>query len=321
MTAIYEPDNLIDLLPWDKLIPALDEFFRKDVCCPIRHHHEINVLNNDAATLLLMPAWVEGGYLGVKQVNVFPGNSKLGKAGLNSHYLLSSATTGELLARFDGNIITARRTAAAAALAARYLSREDSKHLLMVGAGRVARNVVPAMMSVRDIETVEVWDINPANADIFVDELRVLGINAKRVEINQLESAVKKADIISCATLSSKPLILGDWVQSGTHVDLIGSFTPTMREADDQLMKKSNIFTDFKEAALHETGDLISPLANGIITKDSILGDFISLSHNQKVGRAALNLPTDCITVFKAVGSSIEDLAAATLAYDQIQVK
>ncbi|HCA5035452.1 TPA: ornithine cyclodeaminase family protein [Acinetobacter baumannii] len=319
MSAIYEPNNLIDLLPWNKLIEALDEIFRKDVCCPIRHHHEINVPNNQQATLLLMPAWIEGEYLGVKQVNVFPGNSKLGKAGLNSHYLLSSATTGELLARFDGNIITARRTAAAAALGTKYLSKVNSKNLLMVGAGRVARNVVPAIMSVRNIETVEIWDISSENADSFVKELLSLGINASRVEIDQLEDAVKKADIISCATLSTEPLIFGEWVRAGTHVDLIGSFTPTMREADDELMKKAKIFTDFKEAALHETGEFITPIANGSITEDSILGDFISLSRNAKVGREELDLPYDCITVFKAVGSSIEDLAAATLAYNQIK--
>ncbi|WP_333669794.1 ornithine cyclodeaminase family protein [Acinetobacter guillouiae] len=319
MSAIYEPDNLSDLLPWNKLIQALDDVFRKDVCCPIRHHHEVKVPNTHTATLLLMPAWIEGEYLGVKQVNVFPGNSKLGKPGLNSHYLLSSATTGDLLARFDGNIITARRTAAASALGTKYLSRKDSKHLLMVGAGRVARNVVPAILSVRNIETVEVWDITPANADSFVDELKAVGVNAIRVELNQLEAAVKRADIVSCATLSTEPLVLGDWVQEGTHVDLIGSFTPTMREADDQLMKKARIFADFKEAALHETGDFITPIEKGTITEDSILGDFISLSRNQKIGRKALNLPENCITVFKAVGSSIEDLAAATLAYNQVK--
>lgn len=319
MSAIYEPENLVDLLPWDKLIQNLDDIFRKEVCCPIRHHHDVKVPNSETATLLLMPAWIEGEYLGVKQVNVFPGNSKLGKAGLNSHYLLSSATTGDLLARFDGNIITARRTAAASALGAKYLSREDSKDLLMIGAGRVARNVVPAILSVRNIETVKIWDISSDNAESFVNELLSLGINASRVETDKLEDAVKQADIISCATLSTKPLVFGEWVQPGTHVDLIGSFTPSMREADDQLMKKAKIFADFKEAALHETGDLIIPIANGAITEDSILGDFISLSRNKKIGRSALSLPDDSVTVFKAVGSSIEDLAAATLAYSQIK--
>lgn len=319
MSAIYEPENLVDLLPWDKLIQNLDDIFRKEVCCPIRHHHDVKVPNSETATLLLMPAWIEGEYLGVKQVNVFPGNSKLGKAGLNSHYLLSSATTGDLLARFDGNIITARRTAAASALGAKYLSREDSKDLLMIGAGRVARNVVPAILSVRNIETVKIWDISSDNAESFVNELLSLGINASRVETDKLEDAVKQADIISCATLSTKPLVFGEWVQPGTHVDLIGSFTPSMREADDQLMKKAKIFADFKEAALHETGDLIMPIANGAITEDSILGDFISLSRNKKIGRSALSLPDDSVTVFKAVGSSIEDLAAATLAYSQIK--
>ncbi len=320
MSSVLEPKNLSDLLPWDKLIQALDDIFRKDVCCPIRHHHEINVPNSDAATILLMPAWIEGEYLGVKQVNVFPGNSKLGKPGLNAQYLLSSAVTGELLARFDGNIITARRTAAAAALGAHYLSRENSETLLILGAGRIARNVVPAIMSVRNIKHVAIWNPTAANGHEFVNELHALDISAEYVAADQLETAVKKADIISCATLSKTPLILGSWVQPGTHVDLIGSFTPSMREADDQLMQKAAIYADFKAAALYETGDFITPIKNGSITEAAVLGDFITLSRNQKVGRAALGIQPDAITVFKAVGSSIEDLAAATLAYNQIKV-
>lgn len=316
---MIETNNLSSLLPWEDLINTLDEIFRKEFCCPVRHHHGIKVPDTDEATLLLMPAWIEGEYLGVKQVNVFPGNHHKGMPGLNSHYLLSSAATGELLARFDGNVITARRTAAASALATRYLSRPDSKRFLMVGAGRVAHNVVPANLCVRDISHVDVWDISESNARRLVDHLASQGISASLVPASDLAAAAGQADIISCATLSKEPLIHGDWLKPGTHVDLIGSFTPTMREADDELMARSSLFVDFKEAALHETGDLIQPINNGVISSDSVLADFIGLSNGHHAGRQALADPERDVTVFKAVGSSIEDLASAMLAYEKLK--
>ncbi|WP_311945699.1 ornithine cyclodeaminase family protein [Halomonas piscis] len=315
---MIETDRLSDLLPWPALIDSLDTIFTKSYCCPIRHHHDISVPGNDNATLLLMPAWVEGEYLGVKQVNVFPGNAHQGKPGLSSHYLLSSATTGELLARLDGNIITGRRTAAAAALAARYLSRKNSRRLLMVGAGRVAHQVVPAMLSVRDIEHIDIWNLDYEQGAAFAKELNAQGISAHAIEPNRLHEAAANADIISCATLSTSPLLCGDWITPGTHVDLIGSFTPHMREADDTLMAKAHVFVDFKEAALQETGDLIDPVKNGTLREADILGDFLDFSRGLHRGRTALSDDDHAITVFKAVGSSIEDLAAAILAYKQL---
>lgn len=315
---MIETDRLSDLLPWPALIDSLDTIFTKSYCCPIRHHHDINVPGSDNATLLLMPAWVEGEYLRVKQVNVFPGNARHGKPGLSSHYLLSSATTGELLARLDGNIITGRRIAAASALATRYLSRENSRRLLMVGAGRVAHQVVPAMLSVRDIEHIDIWNLDHEQGAAFAEELNTQGLNAHAVDPDKLHETAGKADIISCATLSTSPLLHGDWISPGTHVDLIGSFTPHMREADDALMTKAHVFADFKDAALHETGDLIDPIKSGALREEDILGDFLDLSRGRHGGRTALLDAASAITVFKAVGSSIEDLAAAILAYKQL---
>lgn len=315
---MIETNNLVELLPWKELIESLNDIFQQEYNCPIRHHHGINVPGSDEATLLLMPSWIDGQYIGVKQVNVFPGNHRRGMPGLSSHYLLSSGETGELLARLDGNVITARRTAAASALGTRYLSRPDSKRLLMVGAGRVARNVVPATASIRPIEHVDVWDISEDNAEKFVSELEGQGYSASRVDQGSLEEAVGQADIISCATLSKTPLILGDWVKEGTHVDLIGSFTPKMREADDTLMSKAHVFADFREAALQETGDLSDPIRSGAISEASVEADFIDLSKGVHAGRAGLLGGDKAITVFKAVGSSIEDLAAAILAYNKL---
>lgn len=312
-------DYIEGCLPYSKVINALDDAFKLDIKCPIRHHHHLHVPGKKEATLLLMPAWLEGEYLGVKQVSVFPSNSEAGIPGLNSIYILSSAMTGEPLAQFDGNIITSRRTAAAAALGARYLSREDSKRLLMVGAGKVASQVIPAMCNVRQIDEIQIFDIYPESAERLAKQVNeVLGIKATVVAQEELSKAVSWADIVSCATLSQEPLIKGEWVTPGTHVDLIGSFTPAMREADDALMKKAYVFADFKEAALTETGDFISPIENGAITTDDILGDFFSLSRGEHQGRSQLENSDQAVTVFKAVGSSIEDLATAKLWFESL---
>ncbi|UTV27865.1 ornithine cyclodeaminase family protein [Photobacterium atrarenae] len=307
-----------DALPWQPLIDALRTMFTRDVVSPIRHHHTLSVPESPDATLLLMPAWLPGEYLGVKQVNVFPGNSAKNLPGLSSNYLLSCGQTGQLLAQIDGNELTARRTAAASALASSYLSREDSRTMLMVGAGRVARRLIPAHMSVRPLDTIHIWDINQAAAKQLATELRDRGINASACTDAELESVAREADLISCATLSTTPIIKGAWLKPGAHLDLVGSFTPTMREADNEAMQRAALFVDVKAAALVETGELILPIQDGAIDESHILAGFAELCSGAHTGRAALAAPDTAITAFKSVGDSREDLAAAVLAYQQM---
>ncbi|MBB3231746.1 ornithine cyclodeaminase family protein [Halomonas stenophila] len=304
-------------LPWGALVEALDDIFTRTVHSPVRHHHHLSVPGDPDATLLLMPAWIEGQYLGVKQVNVFPGNNARGLPGLSGHYLLSCARTGRHLAQFEANELTARRTAAASALAARYLAREDASELLMVGAGRMARRLVPAHQAIRPIQRVRIWDIREASARALAEEFRAEGIAAEAVPENGLAEAAGRADIISCATLSREPLIQGEWLSPGTHLDLVGSFTPYMREADDEVMRRGAVFVDTREGAMSETGDLIDPLKTGVIQESDILADFPDLCGKRHAGRCALEDPERAITVFKSVGASVEDLAAAILAYER----
>ncbi|MEX1058749.1 MAG: ornithine cyclodeaminase family protein, partial [Natronospirillum sp.] len=263
-------------------------------------------------------AWIENEYVGVKQVNVFPGNNKRGMPGLTSHYLLSCGRTGHHLAEMDGNTITARRTAAASALASRYLAREDAKTLLMVGSGRMATHLIPAHLAVRDITRVLVWGIDDNSVSDCIDALSEKEIHCEPVPRDGLAKAVGQADIVSCATLSSEPLIRGEWLSPGTHVDLVGSFTPAMREADNQVMALSSVFVDTVAGALKETGDLIDPIREGAITEDDIQGEFRDLCNGRHTGRRQLDDPQQAITVFKSVGTSEEDLAAAILAYQQL---
>lgn len=313
----FDAEQVTEALPWLALIDALDDIFTREVHSPVRHHHHLNVSGDPDATLLLMPAWIEDRYLGVKQVNVFPGNTARREPGLTGHYLLSCARTGKHLAQFEANELTSRRTAAASALASRYLSRENAEELLMVGAGRMARRLVPAHAAVRPIKRVRVWDLYPESAAALVEELIELGYKAEQVAENGLQQAASESDIISCATLSQTPLIHGEWLSPGTHVDLVGSFTPYMREADDKVMQCGHVFVDTRAGALAESGDLIDPIKSGAISESDVLADFYELCGMRHLGRSELDHPNEAVTVFKAVGASSEDLATAITAYER----
>lgn len=297
-------------LPWDGLIEALDDMFAKGCVMPVRHHHDVEVPGEANATLLLMPAWQPGAYVGVKMVSVFPGNQARGLPAIHGSYLLSSGRTGELLAIVDGGELTARRTAAASALAARYLAREDASRLLMVGTGRLSTNVIEAHASVRPIRHVTIWGRDPKKAEATVSELELQGVEVSVA--SDLESAAHEADIISCATLSSEPLIRGDWLKPGAHLDLIGAFKPTMRESDDRAVARASIFADTREGVLSEGGDIVQPLRAGVITGDAIRADLAELARGTHPGRSR----PDEITLFKSVGAALEDLAGAVLAFE-----
>lgn len=302
-------------LGFRELVDALAAGFPVGCEAPLRHHHVIASPGQPDSTLLLMPAWDSvagpGRLLGVKLVTVYPGNTAKRLPGLASTYLLFDADTGQEVALIDGNVITARRTAATAALGARFLSRVDAGTLLLFGAGRVASLVPEAMRTVRPIERVMIWDIRRDSAASLAGELKRQGFETSIVD--DVQAAVASADIVSAATLATEPLFDGDWVRPGTHVDLIGSFTPKMREADDRLIAKAALYVDTLDA-LHETGDLIQPIEAGAIDANHIRGTIADLCRGTVVGRSN----DRDITLFKAVGSSLADLITARLIYHSL---
>jgi len=309
---------LILALPWPQLIDALDQVFTQQVIEPVRHHHTINVPGEPDATLLLMPAWIEGEYIGVKQVAVFPGNSKRGEPGLNGSYLLSSAKTGQPLLQLDANELTPRRTAAASALASRYLSRPDAKTLLMMGAGRMALSLIEAHSTVRPIETIYVWNRSAASAEKLANTLCARGLDARLCRDLHLPEIAGKADIISCATMATKPILQGEWLQAGVHIDLVGAFRPDMRETDDTVIQKATIFVDTRAGALVEAGDLTQAMDSGALKPGDIQAEFSQLCTGQHTGRKQLDDSAQQITLFKSTGAAREDLAAAILAHESV---
>jgi ornithine cyclodeaminase/alanine dehydrogenase-like protein (mu-crystallin family) len=294
-------------LPFARLIPALRELFIAGCEVPQRHSHTLHYGDGPALTSLLMPAWQPGGYYAVKIVNIAPGNAARGLPGLHASLLLHDASTGVPLLLMDGDQVTARRTAAASALAASYLARPDAGHLLVLGAGRVAALLPEAYSQVRRINRVTVWARKLKAAQALADKLYQQGFNALAVE--ELGPAVAAADIISCATLSNTPLVQGRWLQPGSHLDLIGGFTPGMREADDNCFVDASLFVDTEEA-LAKSGDLLTPMHRGLFTVADVRAQLHELCKGTHPGRVREGERT----VFKSVGTALEDLAAAMLA-------
>lgn len=258
-----------------------------------------------------MPAWDNKGYYGVKIVNIYPGNRARKMPGLHSTYTLFDATTGAPLAMFDGDVITSRRTAAAAALGASFLARADAKRLVVAGAGRVGSLVGPAMAAVRSLTDVGVWDIDHLAAVRCAEQWRAAGLPARAV--TDLEADVWQADIVSCATLAEEPFIRAEWLAEGSHLDLIGSFTPAMTEAEPACFAQADVWVDTNEA-LMKSGDLLNAIAERAWHGDSVRGDLEKLCRQEAEGRSNAKQRT----VFKAVGTALEDLAAARLAYETV---
>lgn len=302
--------QLRELTPWPRLIAALLQAFRTSCVMPDRLSFDIA----DSGTLLVMPAWTEGDALGVKIVQVFPGNAAAGKPTVHSTYTLASAVTGEAQAIIDGEELTVRRTAATSALASSLLSRESSHCLLVLGAGRLAVDIISAHASVRPISHVLLWARRADAAQALAKRVNErLHLHAEAVD--SLPLALKSADIVSTITTACDPILPGRYVRPGTHIDLVGGFKPHMREADDDVVRSGALFVDMLAAALREAGDIMDPIARGIIPASAVRGDLFDVCRHSVPGRQS----EDQITVFKSVGLALEDLAAATLAWNSLR--
>ncbi len=305
------------------LVDRLDALFRAGCEMPPRHHHTLAAPAGPGsadATLLLMPAWTGGqaSRVGVKLVTVFPDNGRQGLPAIFGQYVLLDGRTGEPQALLDGTMLTKRRTACASGLASRYLSRPDASRLLMIGTGALAPHLIRVHAKIRPIREVMIWGRRPDRAQDLARELSAtlppsLGRAIDVRAVADRQSAVGAADIVSSATLSAVPLVEGAWLREGQHVDLVGAYTSAMRESDDAAVRRARVFVDTRAGALKEAGDVVQPLAAGVIGAKDIVADLFELARGQQTGRA----PGDRIgiTLFKSVGAALEDLAAADLVH------
>ena len=307
-------DEIDAALTFPTLIAALREAFRGDTVTPTRHHHAIARPGGDS-TLLLMPAWSgsSGGYAGVKVVSVVPGNSARGKPSVLGTFLLLDGDSGEPLALLDGDALTTWRTAAASALAASCLAAPDARRMVMVGAGALAPRLIAAHAAVRPIAEVTIWNRSAGRADRLAAALDAPDRAVRAT--TDLAGAVAEAHIVSAATMSRSPLIAGAWLRPGTHLDLVGAFNPRMRETDDEAVRRARVYVDTRAGALKEAGDIVQAIAADALTEDDIAGDLFDLCRGTVPGRRN----ADEITLFKSVGTAIEDLAAAVLVYERLR--
>ena len=303
-------------LSWPRMLAALDAMLKDDVAAPLRAHHSIDVPGESTASLLLMPAWRQGLRIGVKLVTVFPGNARRKERAVAAVYALFDARNGVPLALFDGEELTARRTAGASAYAANRLARADARHLVMVGSGRLTRGLIEAHRHVRPIERVSLWSRTPEHAIAAAVAMANDGLPVTAVR--DLERAVREADIVSCATLSTAPIVHGEWLSPGVHLDLVGAFKASMRETDDAAIARADlIVVDQRVAVLAEGGDIVQALRSGVIGEATIAAELADLACETHPGRTR----DEQITVFKSVGFALEDLAAAEAVFDADDIK
>jgi ornithine cyclodeaminase len=306
-------------LTYKGLVETLRDAFRHGAVQPVRHHHTVERPTGVASTLLLMPAWTDfkatggaHGHIGVKVVTVSPDNNAIGKPAVMGLYLLLDGSTGEPQALIDGPRLTQWRTACASALAATWLAREDAAELLVIGAGAMAPFLARAHAAVRPIRRIRVWNRTRVNAETIVRGLEAGGHAAEVA--GDLDAALASADIVSSATISTAPLVKGALLKPGAHVDLVGGFTPQMREADDEAIRRASVYVDTRAGATKEAGDIVQPLASGLLTQDAIVADLHELARGERPGRRR----ADEITLFKSVGAALEDLAAGIAVYDAV---
>ena len=301
--------ELANRLPRSTLIERLQRAFAADCATPVRQRYELGG-GDGPRSLLLMPGWRDNGGLGVKLVTVYADNALRSLPAVHACYVLFDANTGAPKAILDGNELTLRRTGAASALAAKYLARADAERLLMVGTGELAPHVILSHASVRPIKSVRIWGRRIDKARETAEALRG---NSFSVDVcSDLQSGVAWADIVSCATLSREPLIEGCWLRPGQHLDLIGAFRPDMREVDDEAVRIADLYVDTRAGALVEAGELVQTLAAGVIKPCDIRGELSQLVRGTVPGRTS----PDALTLFKSVGTALEDLAAAELAVE-----
>lgn len=305
----FGPEQVAEALPWADLITSIEKIFVVDgAVAPDRTVHPIAVPGGTDAALLMKPGWVIGDVIAVKVVTFFPDNGNHGLATVNGGVLLFSATNGVFLGACDGTVLTARRTAAASAVAAKRLARADAQRLLVVGTGALGPAAAQAHSAVRSYRSIEIWGRDPSKAEAVVASLLSEGVDA--TVSHDLDASVAEADVISCVTGSNTPLVKGALLKPGAHVDLIGAFSPQMRESDDDVIRRAQVWVDTRSDAVL-AGDLSQPIASGLFSATEIQGDLEELI----AGTCDRRTSDDEITMFKSVGTALEDVAAAKLVF------
>ena len=294
---------------------ALELYSRGRSDIPLRIN--IDIPNQDAQSLYMPGYAADANALGVKIISVYPNNIKKGISTVPATMVLLDNETGEVCSMIDGTYLTRIRTGAVAGAATDLLSRKDSKIFSLFGTGGQAEEQLEAVLTIRDIEEVRVYDINPENAQAFVKAMNEKFADKFKVKINSVKSpdeAVKDADIITAVTTSKKPVFDGKLVKKGAHINGVGSYTPDMQELDEHIICNADkLYVDTRDGALNESGDLIIPIRQNKFSEDRVTGELGEVIMGTVPSRG-----NECeITLFKTVGSGVLDIVTARRIYER----
>jgi len=263
-------------------------------------------LYRDPDTMLTRAAWIDGLGMAVKTATIFPGNPGKATPMINGAVCLYSDRDGTLSALIDFHLVTKWKTAGDSLLAARKLAFPDAREILIVGAGTVGRSLCAAFSAGFPDARLRIWNRTAAKAQLLADTIPGLTL------ADDLESAVRQADIVVSATMSSEPVILGDWLRPGQHINLIGAYRPDMREVDDTALTRARVFVDSFDTTIDHIGELKIPIANGVLTKDDLIADYYAIDKFTRQG-------DDDITLFKNGGGAHLDLMTSRHILDKWQ--
>ena len=292
-------------LPYPLLVDALAQGLQQFAETPARSFFSPN---QDASCVMIMPAWRPHQMMGVKLVSVWPENNAKGESAVSAVYVLISCLDGRPLAVLDGTELTLRRTAAAAALAAKRLARENSETLAVLGTGSLSVPLVQAHTDTMRFKNVVVWGRQFYKAQLVVNQLRELGIEVRAM--GDLHKTLAMSDVVAVATTATEPFLKAAWVRPGTHISLVGAFTPQMAEAEPGLISKSQLFADCRASVLEKGGEVFQAIEQGLILDSDIIADLAELTAQSD---RSWRHDAQAITVFKSVGFALLDLIAAEL--------
>lgn len=292
-------------LPYPLLVDALAQGLQQFSETPARSFFSPN---QDASCVMIMPAWRPHQMMGVKLVSVWPENNAKGESAVSAVYVLISCLDGRPLAVLDGTELTLRRTAAAAALAAKRLARDNSETLAVLGTGSLSVPLVQAHTDTMRFKNVLVWGRQFYKAQLVVNQLRELGIEVRAM--GDLHKTLAMSDVVAVATTATEPFLKAAWVRPGTHISLVGAFTPQMAEAEPGLISKSQLFADCRASVLEKGGEVFQAIEQGLILDSDIIADLAELTAQSD---RSWRHDAQAITVFKSVGFALLDLIAAEL--------
>ena len=309
---VISAEEVHQALSFPALVDALQEAYSGEYSMPPRQVFLLDEEGGANDAFAVLPSWSEQ-LIAVKAFTYFP-EAEAPYQSLYSKVMLFDREHGEPLALVDGSTVTFWRTAGISGLATRLLAREDARTMLMLGTGNLAPYIIRANASVRDLKKVMVWGRTRSKAEEISAMMAVEFPDIEILAVEDRQSACAEADIVVAATGSHEPVVLGEWIQPGTHTDFIGNHHAGKRECDTALILKSKVYADSRVNAFKEAGEILVPIEEGVFTREGVVAELAEMCR----GSATLRESEEEITLFKSIGMAMSDLVGAGLAYQTV---